>query len=245
MYSDGKGQNPPQENDLYVPPSATATGTGFKLPADQGYQFAVKVGDNSNSVSSGWFRAINLPRLDGQNGANVYRANIDSCNGLPSSYASPDTVCPATIGNADLAYWAARGCYAVETGNMIGPTSQGIDGLVAQDPNASWTGSGASGQIINSQFSPPTKSPRVVPLGVMDIASYMAQNPNGSTPVLRMVNIYGFFIEGMGDVNPNTGAITLNKNGKSVIGRMMTIPATGSSKITAAAAFLRSIILVR
>jgi predicted aconitase with swiveling domain len=62
-----------------------------------------------------------------------------------------------------------------------------------------------------------------------------------------MVNIYGFFIEGMGDVDPVTGAMTLRANGKAVIGRIMTIPsmARGSSSLPNSASFLRSIILVR
>lgn len=246
-YSTGQGNTPPYEPDVYTPPSASGPGTGFQLPQDQGIQFAIKVGSNSNAISSGWFRAINLPRADGQNGANVYRANIGSCNGLPSSYADPTTVCPATIGNADLAYWAARGCYAVETGNMIGPTAQGIGDLVALDPNARWIG-GVGGSIDPSStlFSPATSSPRVVPIGVLDIDQYLAQNPNGSGAVVRMVNLYGFFIEGMGDVNRNTGAITCcNNNGNSVIGRILSIPGYGTSRISSNASFLNSIILVR
>jgi hypothetical protein len=240
-YSDGKGTNPPQEPDLYVPPSATSNGTGFRLPNDEGRRFAVKVGDNSNSVSSGWFRAIRLPRLDGQNGGDVYRENIQSCNGLPSSYAEPGTVCPTSIGNNDAAYWAARGCYQVETGNKVGPTSQGIETLIARDPGASYVnGTG----IVGSEFSPTTKSPRVVPIGVMNIEQYMAQDPNGATPIIRMENIYGFFIEGMGDVAPD-GSMTLSAGGKSVIGRLMTIPASGASQLTESASFMKTIILVR
>jgi len=48
----------------------------------------------------------------------------------------------------------------------------------------------------------------------------------------------------MGDVAAD-GTMTLNKAGKSVIGRIMTIPATGSSKKTITSTFLRTIILVR
>jgi len=73
---------------------------------------------------------------------------------------------------------------------------------------------------------------------------YLSQDPNGSNPVVRLENIYGFFIEGMGDVAAD-GSMTLKANGKSVIGRIMTIPATGSSKLTTTSSFLRSIILVR
>jgi putative Flp pilus-assembly TadE/G-like protein len=244
-YSTGTGNLPPPEPDFYKPASPTDPGTGFRLPYDEGLRYAVKVGDASMSVSSGWFRAIRLPRLDGcETGANCYRANIQSCNGLPSSYASPETVCPTDIGVADEAYWAERGCYRVETGNMVGPTGQGISDLIARDPGASYDA--VNKQIVGSAFSPPTKSPRVVPIGVMNIDQYLAQDPNGSTPVVRLENIYGYFIEGMGDVDPKTGAISCCSNGgKSVIGRIMTIPATGKSKLTSTSSFLRSVILVR
>ena len=244
-YSTGKGGNPPPEPDLYVAPGPSGLGTGFRLPDDLGRQFAIKVDTNNTaSVSSGWFRAIRLPRLDGQSGGSVYRSNIESCGGLPASFAGPGTQpCPANIGTGDAAYWATQGCFATEPGNMVGPTSAGIETLVARDPNASW---GASG-IQNSNFDPPTSSPRVVPIGVLDIDNFLAQDPSGGNGVLRLVNIYGFYVEGMGDVNSTTGAIALNKSGKSVIGRLMTIPAkgTGSGKLPASASFLRTIILVR
>lgn len=244
-YSDGKGQKPPQEPDLYVPPSAAGPGTGFRLPDDVGRQFAVKVDTNQTAtVSAGWFRAIRIPRLDGQSGGNVYQGNIEGCGGLPSGFAGPNTVaCPASITNANAAYWATQGCFATEPGNMVGPTGHGIDTLIARDPKASW---GASG-IQNSAFDPPTSSPRVVPIGVLDVDNFLFQDPGGANGVLRLVNILGFFVEGMGDVDPNTGAITLNKNGGAVIGRLMTIPgsAKGSSTLPASATYLKTIILVR
>jgi Putative Flp pilus-assembly TadE/G-like len=246
-YSTGQGSQPPQENDLYVRPTpgpSGSPGTGFRLPQDEGRQFGIKVDSNTSStVSPGWFRAIRLPRLDGQNGGDVYRENITSCGGLPSSYAAPDTVCPTNIGNDDMAYWAARGCYATEPGNKVGPSRQGIEELLARDAGAYW---GANG-ITGSRFSPGTSSPRVVPIGVIDIDDFLSQDPSGANGVLRMVNIYGFFIEGMGDVDEVTGQMTLKASGKSVIGRIMTIPsmATGSSSLPNSASFLRSIILVR
>ncbi len=240
-YSTGKGNTPPQENDLYVPPSATTAGTGFRLPADEGLQYALKV--DSNAVSSGWFRALNLPRLDGQqNGADVYNQNIASCNGLPSSYAAPGTVCPATIGNNDAASWAALGCYSVETGAMRQKTKTGVEALVAGDPGASWNVGSKS--VVGSAFTPQTKSPRVVAVGVMNIDLFMFQNPTGSGSIVRLENIFGLFVEGMGDVAAD-GSITLSANGNSVIGRIMTVPGTGSSKVISAASFMRNIILVR
>ena len=246
-YSTGQGSSPPQENDLYVRPTPGPTGspgTGFRLPQDEGRQFGIKVDSNTSStVSPGWFRAIRLPRRDGQNGGDVYRDNIRSCGGLPSSYAEPGTVCPTNIGNDDMAYWAERGCYATEPGNKVGPTRQGIEELIARDGGATW----GAGGITGSAFSPGTSSPRVVPIGVIDIDDFLSQNPSGANGVLRMVNIYGFFIEGMGDVDEVTGQMTLKASGKSVIGRIMTIPsmARGTSSLPNSASFLRSIILVR
>ncbi len=243
-YSDGKGRAPAQEPDNYVAPSgANGAGTGFRLPADQGRRFAVKVGDSANSISSGWFRAIRIPRLDGNTGGNVYRSNIEGCGGLPSGFATAATVCPANIGNNDAAYWATQGCYAVEPGNMIGPTSQGVDTVIARDPSATWGSTG----VINSAFSPSTSSPRVVPIGVIDINAYLAPDPNGANGIVKMVNIYGFFIEGMGNVEANGTVTCCSNGGKSVVGRIMTIPSlgAGTSQLPAEASFLRSVILVR
>src|SRR4029453_2340865 len=128
-------------------------------------------------------------------------------------------------------------------GNMVGPTRQGVTDLMARDLGASWAGGG----IVGSAFSPATMSPRVVPIGVMDIDWFLSQDPSGANGVIRLVNIYGFFIEGMGDVNVVTGAMTLNTGGSAVIGRIMTIPSMerGSSSLPLHASFLRRIILVR
>jgi hypothetical protein len=247
-YSTGLGQAPPQENDLFVPPSAAGPGTGFRLPDDYGRRFTVKVTTNENAtVSPGWFRAIRIPRLDGMNGGNVYKDNITSCGGLPSSFAIPGTTqpCPANIGNDDAAYWATQGCFGTEPGNKIGPTRQGIDELIARDPTATWD-SGAQA-VTNSAFGP-TSSPRIVPIGLLDVDNFLSQDPSGANGVLRLVNIFGFFVEGMGDVDPDTGAITVNTGGNAVIGRLMTIPATksvGSGSLAESASFMRTVLLVR
>jgi Flp pilus assembly protein TadG len=245
-YSTGQGNNPPQEDDLYIPPSEGG-GTGYTLPADLGRQFAIKTGPSGgDEISSGWFRTIDLPRADTtQLGNNTVQNNILTCNGLPASFASPGTACPASIPNnwEDTAYWAARGCYRVQTGATVGSTRNSIEDLMARDGGASW----ANGDITGSRFDPPASSPRVVPIGVMDIDWYLSQDPTGNNGVLRMVNIFGFFIEGMGDVDRNTGAITLAPNGQSVIGRIMTIPATanGNSTLPGNASFLVTVRLVR
>ena len=247
-YSTGQGNNPPPEPDVYTPPWEPG-GTGYTLPADEGRQFGIKMGPSGgNEISSGWFRTIDLARADTtQLGNNTVQTNVLSCNGMPASIASPTTVpCPETIPNdwAATSYWATQGCYRVQTGATVGSTRNSIEALIARDLGARWL----NGEITGSRLSPPTSSPRVVPIGVMDIDWYLRTDPTGNNGVVRMVNIYGFFIEGMGDVDRDTGAITLAPNGQSVIGRIMTMPSTqtgGISTLPANASFLRSIILVR
>ena len=62
-----------------------------------------------------------------------------------------------------------------------------------------------------------------------------------------MVNIYGFFVEGMGEVEAD-GSITFPvANGKAVIGRIVTLPSAGGglSTLPSDSSFLRQVILVR
>ena len=77
------------------PEARTAAGPGSHCrPTLDGSSRSRLIRTPTRTVSAGWFRAIRLPRLDGQNGGDVYRSNIESCGGLPSSYADPGTVCP-------------------------------------------------------------------------------------------------------------------------------------------------------
>jgi hypothetical protein len=85
----------------------------------------------------------------------------------------------------------------------------------------------------------------VVAIGLMDVDDYLSRNPTGSNGTVRLVNIYGFFVEGMGDTDPVTGAITLSAGGKAVVGRLVRLSSTGTSPITAASSFLAKVLLVR
>ena len=107
---------------------------------------------------------------------------------------------------------------------------------------ASWSGSG----IINSAFSPATRA-RASSRSASSISTTTCRtDPTGANGVVRLVNIYGFFIEGMGDVDAD-GIDDVLPNRKSVIGRIMTIPVHGHRRVDFAgqASFLRQIILVR
>jgi Flp pilus assembly protein TadG len=256
-YSDGQGNDPPQEPDLYVPPTQDSPGTGFTVTGNYGTQYAIKTGaSGSDAVSSGWSRSIDLPRVDSGNlGGNAYGANITSCNGFPTAIASPETVCPSDSSqiatHEEKVFWASRGCVRVQTGVIQGQTRDGIEQIFNRDPYARWNPSLNDGQggIENSAQSP---SNRIVPIAVMDIDRYLAADPSGSGGVVKIVNILGFFIEGIGDVDRNGNIIfdpanPMPHNGQAVIGRLMTMPgmALGNGNIDEDASFLMNIILVR
>ena len=251
-------RNDPYEDDYYVPPTADSPGTGWTvLPGDIGRQFAIRTDPpGNNAVSSGWYRSLDLPRVDrGNLGGDAYGENIVSCNGYPVSIAAPDTVCPepsAITSHEDKVYWAARGCVRVQTGIIQGQTVSGIEEIFARDPAARWNPSmnGGAGGVAGSCCTP---SPRIVPIAVMDPNAYLSVDPSGSGGVIKVVNIFGFFIEGMGDVNDD-GTISFNPDdpfnnrNKVVVGRIMTIPGlalNGAGQINQNAAFLKTIQLVR
>lgn len=87
-------------------------------------------------------------------GASVYRQNICSCNQSPIELNTP---------------------YDVEPGNMVGPTFQGVDALMAQDPTARWNETLDGGRGGIERLNPATNayepiglaSPRVIKLGLI------------------------------------------------------------------------------
>lgn len=126
MYSDGKGQNPPQEDDLYVAPAidGSSPGTGYRVPNDIGKRIALKVQSN-DAISSGWGLALDLPRSDTTNmGAAAYGDNILSCSGIDVTVNDPaEATCP-TDGNAlgtwaEKVEWAGKGCVRPDDGVAI------------------------------------------------------------------------------------------------------------------------------
>jgi Flp pilus assembly protein TadG len=252
-YSDGpKGGRPVPEPDLYVPPApdGSSPGTGFRAsgtPNDIGKRFALKVQSN-DAISPGWGLAVDLPRADTTNmGAEAYGSNITSCSRVPVGINDPAVhTCPnEIIGYDDAVAEAEYGCVRVQTGTMQGPTSINVGDLIDLDFNAKWdiTPQGTYG-VVDSCCS---ESPRIVPVAIMDVDTYLSQNPTGSGGVVRIVNIFGFFIEGMGDYDEDTGDITLKPGGKAVVGRLMKFSgfSAGSTKLHETASWSKIIVLVR
>lgn len=183
-FRDATGPSPTPD-DTGIDPA----GTYYKK--DSGKPIVLKPGNPNEAMQPGWFYPIDLPREDEPDvGGARYKENILSCN--------PTTV---TIGDY---LWK-------ENGNMIGPTQQGVQALIDQDPNATWDQScnDGVGCIVNSDFE---KSPRYV---VVPTFAPTQPVPNGKTEV-QINSLVGFFLEDL--------------QGNDVIGRFMGATGIGSGE---------------
>lgn len=257
---------PPSEADRYVPPSVDGKtpGTGFRAsgtPNDIGRRFALKVDPNGTSLSmtSGWGLALDLPRADTQSGGGgegAYGPNILTCNGIDIGINNPSLYTCPTEGNELTGYkekvmWAERGCLRVQQGNAVqaGPTTKNVQELIAKDMDAVW-GKKADGTVgvIDSCCSP---SPRIVPVAIVDVEHYASQvrAGNNNPQVVRIANIFGFFIEGIGTFDEKTGEISITGKGKedAVVGRLMKFSGSGrgSVNLNETASWSKMIVLVR
>jgi len=210
------GGNPLANPDVYTPASPSSPGTGFTLAVDLGVQTVLKQGGPATSLSPGVFEPVRIPSTycPVPQGGDCYRYSIENCAGLPIS-----------IGDV----------LQSENGNMIGPTSQGVGGLIAQDPSATWDVN--SNSVVNScaQATPSCggSSPRVVAIPVFDTAHYYTTKRQG-LPEFVVVNILGFFIE--------------NMQGNNVVGRLTVAPGLtmgAGPPNDPQSAFLTSIQLIR
>ena len=178
-----RGQLLPGLVDEYMPPVG---GTGFGVPSDFGVQVILHFGNPSGSdpITNGWYLSVDIPRADGTpaSGGARYRANIESCNNVA-----------AEIGDY----------LALESGAKVGPTVQGVQALIDQDPGAYWAGDGIAGSCVNNDPPCASQSPRVVAIALYDPDDYQLRQalndtsdcPGGGQCVL-VRNILGFFVEG-------------------------------------------------
>jgi len=175
---DKKGK-PLANPDQYVP--ATESGyTGYNAVRDKGMLITLKSDGGGNIAPSFYFPWA----IPGSNGASDYRWNIGNCN---------QTLMPfGALMNP-------------EPGNMVGPTGQGMDDLIARDPDAYWD---TSKNKVVSNMHP---SPRVVIIPLFDPVYYETGKQNSRNADLKAVNYLGFFIERMrgreveGRVTPVSG----------------------------------------
>jgi Flp pilus assembly protein TadG len=208
--------------DTYIPPSQ-ANSTGYNLQNDYGTEVLLK-GDSSDPprLDPGWFML-----LDVGNGGSAVRDQIGKCGGNS----------PWTIGQ-DL---------PAEEGGKVGPVKQGVDDLVGLNGSSPATWDPINKKILNNCVDThtclkwnstgtatipdpnATLNPQIVPIPVFDPALQQA------TGELKMVNVLGFFIEGM-------------QTNKDVLGVFVTMPGAagaGGGSPLPGAAFLVAITLVR
>lgn len=78
----------------------------------------------------------------------------------------------------------------LKTGNTVGPTKQGVDGLIAQDSGAAWDP--ATNTVTGSSYSNWMDSPRLVKVPLYDPSAMLSQ---GKTQ-LEIAAFGGFWLEG-------------------------------------------------
>ncbi len=191
----------------YGSPWRNATSPGF--PNDYGRQLNVKAQDPKSPfvAQPGVFLAWQLPvdplqlpckgSLGG--GAAAYRNNICSCNNSSIKLGTP---------------------YPIETGDMRGPTFQGVGSLINQDPGAYWDQASQSvkGSIYGAGWM---NSPRVVKValyqpgqikksGMQSIVFnnmallFIESQPKQQDPVTGR---FLYFARGTGETGPVTGSL--------------------------------------
>ncbi len=172
----------PEAGDTYVPWMDTSTDpasfndsyTGYST-ADIGTPFILKSNSANGGLNPSWYYPWRPP---GQSGADDYRTNIRTC------------IDPTIAFSVGMEVDA-------EPGNMVGPTKQGFQDLIALDPHAVWNSNMKcvtdAVDILSSEGSACRSSYRIRPIPLFD----PTESPlNGAHP-FRFTNFAGIFIEGI------------------------------------------------
>lgn len=180
---DNKGK-PLANPDVYIP-ADQAGYTGYSATRDKGTEIMIRAG-TGNDISPTFYFSYSM---GGVTGGSEYEWNIANCN-------------TTVMGWGDL--------LLMEPGNMMGPTTDGIDDLIARDLGAYW----------NNTYSKPVStmapSPRVIAIPVYDPVHYDTGKRNGRFTDLKVANYLGFFITKRsgnnvyGRITPISGLIKAN-----------------------------------
>lgn len=144
------------------------------------------------STNPSFFYAIDYPPVNKgtpNTGANNYRQAVE-------------TNYPGTVTINDV--------IQVEPGNMTGPTKQGVDYVMAQDPGAFWDDQ--TGTVLGSNY-PGYSSPRIIKIPFYD----PNDPPSTGRKTITVTGLGSFFLEGV-------------TNNGDVIGRFMKITTDGNNK---------------
>jgi Flp pilus assembly protein TadG len=160
--------NPLANPDVYIGPKDKDTYTGYDAERDKGMRVVLKA-DNDSKVAPSFYYPWDMPKND--DGASDYRWNIANCNTSIMTFGQE---------------------FPPKPGNMVGPTKEGIDELIAKDPDAEWDV--AKKKVINNAYE---WSPRVVAIPLFDPVFYEEGKHTGRKASLKFVNYLGFFVEEM------------------------------------------------
>jgi hypothetical protein len=167
--------------DEYIPAGQPGY-AGYDPVADRGTLLTIRADDGDN-VSSSVYRSWAMP---GGHGADQHRDNIAGCNTTIMHFGDLMPAAP---------------------GNLVGPTNDGVDALIASDPDAYWDGTTNS---VHSALSP---SPRVCPIPLYDPEYHESGQQAGKHASLKAANWIGFFVVGrqgntvLGRITPILGVV--------------------------------------
>ncbi len=234
-------------HDEYVAPGFKATGPNN----DYGTQLVLKEG-KTGDYSSGWTMQIEF----GVSGSKAYEEALAGCPEFVPTVGIYDGVNPSCDDRGDTPDPEA-GCLDVKPGMAQGPTKDGVEAIVAKDSGATFDT--ATNSIVGGCMEAETCkiSPRIVPIAMFNTAAYVAMDAagacSGGNCLAQVVNIIGFFVEGMCDVvYPDKDSRpaycgTNAEAGKSVVGRLINYPgqATAVAGAPGPASFIQVTMLVR
>jgi hypothetical protein len=169
-------KDPLPNPDIYIGPEDKVNYTGYNAQRDKGMPLMIRAGTGNNIYPSFYFSYA----IGGLTGGDEYRENIANCN-------------TTVMGFGDL--------LIQEPGDKSGPTIQGVEDLIAKDPDAYWDD---DDNRVHTSMNP---SPRVAIIPVYDPVYYDTGKQNGRTADLKVANYIGFFIETI-DGNNVYGRIT-------------------------------------
>jgi hypothetical protein len=216
------------DGDDYIPPYDAENTTGFVRedengdPVDAGYQIALKTHPaDENRHAAGWAMALDLPPGPGGQGqgANAWEANLAGCTSADNiGIALEAETCEEV--NLEL------GCLPVQTGNMHNAAIDGAEAIIATDSTAYWdtTANDIAGAV---NINPNTGlSRRVVPIALFDTELLVESGCSGSTCIVKLVHLLGFFIEGICGDGTFVEEDYIDCSGNaSIVGRLRSFPA--------------------
>jgi Flp pilus assembly protein TadG len=176
-------KNRPLANpDIYIPAynadgSVNPNYTGYRMfgdPNDVGTALQIRAGTGNQIYPTMYF---SLSMVDSM-GGDDYRGNIANCN-------------------THHYHWGDG--LVQEPGDMMGPTVQGIEELIAKDPGARYNPS--TKKVENSAFG--NHSPRIFPIPLYDPVYYDDGKRNGRNATLRTANWICFFADTVAGNNIN------------------------------------------